>query len=193
MCLLLAEWLKHGVAGRTVIAGSPTVVPGAGSLPETWQLCSVECCPQRRLAGGVAAQGVRAKWFPETSGWVICYSASAPRGGVSVWVACGFHCVRQHAQTSDVTHLCRREHQSEGPGGGVGTACGRLWPWITTGLRLVAAPYGRIVDQILHPPAWATAGMSHHGLGCCVHGVSLGWLSWWLAAWAWLLQSLAWL
>ena len=31
-------------------------------------------------------------------------------------------------------------------------------------------PYRKIVDQILHHPAWAAAGMSHPGLGCWAAG-----------------------
>ena len=44
---------------------------------------------------------------------------------------------------------------------GFGTSCG---------------PYRRIVDQILHHPAWAAVGMSHPGLGCWRHGSS--WAAW---------------
>ena len=57
-----------------------------------------------------------------------------------LWVACGLHWVRQGAQMSYLSLLCGREHQFEGPGGGVGAraraACGpglnrvwdELWP-----------------------------------------------------------------
>ena len=52
-----------------------------------------------------------------------------------LWVACGFHRVRQGAQMSYFAFLCGREHQFEGPGGGVGARgrapCGpglnRVW------------------------------------------------------------------
>ena len=60
-----------------------------------------------------------------------------------LWVACGLQWVRQGAPMSYLAFLCRREHQFEGPGGGVGaqglpsrnhlwfpvTPCGaELWP-----------------------------------------------------------------
>ena len=69
---------------------------------------------------------------------------------------------------------CRRERQFEGQGGwGRGlkvriekspvASCG-------PGLQRAVALIRRIVDQILHHPAWAAAGMSHPGLGCWAAG-----------------------
>ena len=65
--------------------------------------------------------------------------------------------------------LCRREHQFEGPGGEVGAQgrapCG-------PGFAASCGPYRRIVDQILHHPAWAAGCMDHPGLlgllPCCL-------------------------
>ena len=89
-----------------------------------------------------------------------------------LWVACGLQWVRQGAPMSYSALLCRREHQSEVPGGPKGSMwglkvcraekpCGPLWPRFATS----CGPYRRIVDQILHHPALAAAGMSHPGLG----------------------------
>ena len=97
-----------------------------------------------------------------------------------LWVACGLHWVRQGAQMSYLSLLCRRERQLEGSGGPKGSMwglevcrpempCGPLW----TPAGASCGPYRRIlVDQILHHPAWAAAGMSHPELlglkPCCL-------------------------
>ena len=99
--------------------------------------------------------------------WVTAWKA---------WVPFGIHWVREGAQISYLALLCGRELQFEGPGGG-GRAQGRAACGI--GLHRIApscGPYRRIVDQILHHPAWAAAGMSHPGLGCWRHGSS--WAAW---------------
>ena len=44
------------------------------------------------------------------------------------------------------------------------------------GLQRAVAPIRRIVDQILHHPAWAAAGMSHPGLGCWAAGLLEAWV-----------------
>ena len=91
-----------------------------------------------------------------------------------LWVACGLQWVRQGAPMSYLALLCRREHQSEGPGGPKGSMWGlkvcRAEKPCGPGLRRAVAPIRRIVDQILHHPAWAAAGMSHPGLGCWAAG-----------------------
>ena len=79
-------------------------------------------------------------------------------------------------QMSYLALLCGLEHQFEGPGGGGGLEVGRPVERDWEGLGTSCGPYRRIVDQILHHPAWAAAGMSHPGLGCWRHGSS--WAAW---------------
>ena len=76
--------------------------------------------------------------------------------------------------------LCRREHQFEGPG----VAKGSMWglevcrPEIPFGplWQRAVAPKEELIDQILHHPALAAAGMRHPGLGCWRPGSS--WAAW---------------
>ena len=96
-----------------------------------------------------------------------------------LWVACELHWVRQGVPMSYLALLCGRERQIEGPRGGGGAQgprreipCGPL----LGGAGGSCGPYRRIVDQILHHPALAAAGMSHPGLGCWRHGSS--WPAW---------------
>ena len=74
-----------------------------------------------------------------------------------LWVACGLQWVRQGAPMSYLALLCRREHQSEGPGGPKGSMwglkvcraempCGPLWPGIEPGLGRGVAP---IEEQLI--------------------------------------------
>ena len=90
-----------------------------------------------------------------------------------LWVACGLHWVRQGAQMSYLSLLCRREHQFEGPGGVVGARgrapCG-------PGLGRAVAPKEEYIEQILHHPALAAAAMSHPGPDCWRPGSS--WAAW---------------
>ena len=87
-----------------------------------------------------------------------------------LWVACGLQWVRQGAPMSHLALPCRRERQSEGPGGSKGSmwglkVCHREIP-CGPRLRRAVAPKEEYIDQILHHPALAAAGMSHPGLGC---------------------------
>ena len=97
-----------------------------------------------------------------------------------LWVACGVHWVRQGAPMSYLALLCRREHQSEGPGGPKGSMWGlkvcHREKACDPRLQRAVAPKEEYIDQILHHPALAAAGMSHPGLGCWRPGSS--WAAW---------------
>ena len=97
-----------------------------------------------------------------------------------LWVACGLQWVRQGAPMSNLALPCRRERQFEGQGGREDRSSSAsrkaLWPRDGAGLRRAVVPIGRVVDQILHHPALAAAGMSHPGLGCWRPGSS--WAAW---------------
>ena len=131
----------------------------------------------------VALNGYLLAWMGITLGSILETLGSFGSLLGTLWVACGLQWVRQCAPMSYLALLCRREQQSEGPGEPKGSmwglgvcrpekACGPLWAGIATS----CGPYRRIVDQILHHPAWAAAGMRHPGLGCWRHGSS--WAAW---------------
>ena len=131
----------------------------------------------------VALDGDLWAWMAMTLGSILEPLASFGSLLGRLWVACGLQWVRQGAPMSYLALLCRREHQSEAPGGPKGSMwglkvcraekpCGPLWPRFATS----CGPYRRIVDQILHHPALAAAGMSHPGLGCWRPGSS--WAAW---------------
>ena len=145
----------------------------------------------------VALDGYLLAWMAMTLGSILEPLASFGSLLGRLWVACGLHWVRQGAPMSYLALLCRREHQFEGPGGQKGSMWGlEVGPAekpCGIGFAASCGPYRRIVDQILHHPALAAAGMSHPGLGCWRPGSS--WAAWAdaLLLWAWILEGRVWL
>ena len=118
----------------------------------------------------VALDGDLWAWMAMTLGSILEPLASFGSLLGRLWVACGLHWVRQGAPMSYLALLCRREHQFEGPGGPKGSMGGLKVRIEKRPAGGSCGPYRRIVDQILHHPAWAAAGMSHPGLGCWAAG-----------------------
>ena len=89
----------------------------------------------------VALDGDLWAWMAMTLGSILEPLASFGSLLGRLWVACGLHWVRQGAPMSHLALPCRRECQSEGPGGPKGSMgeprgprreipCGPLWPRI---------------------------------------------------------------
>ena len=120
----------------------------------------------------VALDGYLFAWMAMSLGSILepLDSFGALLGGL--WVACELHWVRQGAPMTYLALLCRREHQFEGPGGQKGACGGSRFAGLKSPVAASCGPYRRIVDQILHHPAWAVAGMGHPGLfgllPCCL-------------------------
>ncbi len=64
----------------------------------------------------VALDGYLLAWMAMTLGSILEPLASFGSLLGRLWVACGLQWVRQGAPMSYLALLCRREHQSEGPG-----------------------------------------------------------------------------